>query len=527
MSVRAFLLRLGAPLCGAALVSCPAAERSMSAAPAPAAAVARIAPVAPPPSDASRPEGARAREPEPSAAESGEGPRSSASEGARAVEPEREPTPLLGAVAKETWVYSGPSFGRTKVGYLRAGALVQRGEKPEGFAGCAGGWYRIAPYGYVCVGKNATLELDQPVLRATRTRADRDAPLPYVYGQSRFPTPPYYTRVPSAAEQAAAEPELARSPHAAGAGGWREVPVEPLPDFLEGGRPTPWFSMSTHSPASPTAGRAMVKSAFSFLAFFDAGGRRFGLTADLDLLPMDRLKPVVASSFHGLALEGELTLPVVFVRTRGAWLYDGDPRTRGLTQSRPLAYREAVPVTGVSARVGSSRYLETREGKWLLDDGLVRIDPMKRRPGWATPGRSWLDISILRQSLVAYEGTRPVYVTLVSTGVDGLGDPEKTHSTVRGQFLVHTKHVSVTMDGDEVGDEFDLRDVPYVQYFHDGYALHAAYWHDGFGQPRSHGCVNLAPIDARWLFAWSSPPVPAAWHGALSLREGTLVSIHP
>ena len=54
-----------------------------------------------------------------------------------------------------------------------------------------------------------------------------------------------------------------------------------------------------------------------------------------------------------------------------------------------------------------------------------------------------------------------------------------------------------------------------------------AYWHDDFGTPRSHGCVNLAPNDAAWLFAWTKPDVPEAWHGALSLRKGTLVYIHP
>ncbi|HWA77859.1 MAG TPA: L,D-transpeptidase, partial [Polyangiaceae bacterium] len=92
---------------------------------------------------------------------------------------------------------------------------------------------------------------------------------------------------------------------------------------------------------------------------------------------------------------------------------------------------------------------------------------------------------------------------------------------------IHTKHVSVTMNSEEAGSEFDLRDVPYVQYFKDNYALHAAYWHDGFGAPRSHGCINLAPLDARWLFHWTDPPVPPAWHGAFSLREGSLIDIVP
>ena len=83
------------------------------------------------------------------------------------------------------------------------------------------------------------------------------------------------------------------------------------------------------------------------------------------------------------------------------------------------------------------------------------------------------------------------------------------------------------MDGDEASDDaFDLHDVPYVQYFHKSYALHGAYWHDAFGKVRSHGCVNLAPADAAWLFEWTDPVVPTEWHGVVGVREGTLVYIH-
>ena len=56
------------------------------------------------------------------------------------------------------------------------------------------------------------------------------------------------------------------------------------------------------------------------------------------------------------------------------------------------------------------------------------------------------------------------------------------------------------MSSDEVGEEFELRDVPYVQYFEDGYALHGAYWHDRFGTPKSHGCINLSPANAAWYY---------------------------
>jgi hypothetical protein len=84
------------------------------------------------------------------------------------------------------------------------------------------------------------------------------------------------------------------------------------------------------------------------------------------------------------------------------------------------------------------------------------------------------------------------------------------------------------MDSREADTEFELRDVPWVMYFKGGYALHGAYWHDDFGRPRSHGCVNLAPIDARYVFEWSLPDVPQHWHGAYAgqtFGAGTVVRI--
>ena len=68
--------------------------------------------------------------------------------------------------------------------------------------------------------------------------------------------------------------------------------------------------------------------------------------------------------------------------------------------------------------------------------------------------------------------------------------------------------------------------MPYVQYFQDGYALHAAYWHDVFGMPKSHGCINLSPEDARRIFFWTEPKVPEGWHGAAKALTGTVVFIH-
>ncbi|HEY4157545.1 MAG TPA: L,D-transpeptidase [Polyangiaceae bacterium] len=434
--------------------------------------------------------------------------------------------PILIAIARETLIYEQPSFHSHKIGYLRAGARVRRDPEPAGHEDCKLGFYRVMPGGYVCVGLAATLDPNHPIAQFSRVRPDRSAPLPYRYGRSLYPTPPFYSRLPTSAEQQVSEVELARHLSANTAYAWRDTLSDPTPAFLENGGQAPVPFGLEHQSHDLVQGRAVADSSFALLGVYDHQGRRFGLTTGMSLVPMDRLKPVVASTFQGVALGGDFSLPLVFVRSRGAFLYTSTAGS-GVALGRALGYREALSISGRSRRVGGVTYLETKSGELVRDENLVRVDKFQQRPGWVKPGRSWLHVSILKQTLVAYEGETPVYATLVSTGADGMGDPATTHSTARGVFLIHTKHVTATMDNDEVGDEFDLPDVPYVQYFTEGFALHAAYWHDAFGQPHSHGCVNLAPLDARWLFHWTDPPVPQAWHGAMSLRGGTLVYVSP
>ena len=71
--------------------------------------------------------------------------------------------------------------------------------------------------------------------------------------------------------------------------------------------------------------------------------------------------------------------------------------------------------------------------------------------------------------------------------------------------------------------------MPWTEFFspEKGLALHTAYWHDGFGHAKSHGCVNLAPIDARWLYFWSDPDVPPGWTMTAGVVEapGSIVRV--
>lgn len=439
---------------------------------------------------------------------------------------ELDPDLYVGALSKQTIIRSAPDIDAPIVGFARTGALLRRAATAAGTVGCRQGWYRVEPDGYICVGKTATLDPEHPLLRLASYQPDRTRALPYPYGKSRFPTSPLYTKIPTREQQQLAEADLVSHLSKKFGTLWADQADTPPPSLLADAARIPRPFGYPQLDRDFMTGRALVNSTFAFIDLFEAEGRRWGLTADLSLIALDRVQPVHESDFFGEVLSEQSGLPVAFERSRAQLYYQLTDRGV-LRPTRAIRYREAFRLTGREKDVFGATYLETRDGGFIRrHDDLVVIQRRDSMPKWATGTRTWLEVSILKQTLVAYVGDRPVFATLVSTGKDGLGDPETTHSTVLGTFLIHTKHVTSTMSGDAADDEFDLRDVPYVQYFHQGYALHSAFWHDHFGTPRSHGCVNLSPADARHLFAITEPAVPLRWHSALS-REGTLITIRP
>lgn len=145
----------------------------------------------------------------------------------------------------------------------------------------------------------------------------------------------------------------------------------------------------------------------------------------------------------------------------------------------------------------------------------LRIARLRPRPASVGEGKKWIHVDLDEQVLVAYEGDTPVFATLVATGKEG-------YDTPTGLFRIRHKHITTTMRGDHpIDGVYDVAEVPWTMYYDRSYALHGAYWHDAFGAVRSHGCTNISPNDARFLFGWSTPSVPEHWHGVR--EDGTRV----
>lgn len=199
--------------------------------------------------------------------------------------------------------------------------------------------------------------------------------------------------------------------------------------------------------------------------------------------------------------------------------------------------------TRVSAKVGNKRQVPRRIVVPLLESALDAagkpfayriaadewIDAFSLRqftpaepPARLLPNERWLDVDLDAQILVAYEGTLPVYATLFSSGT-------RTTPTETGIYRMWKKMAETDMNGLTGEDPYSVATVPWAQFYSPerGLALHTAYWHDGFGTPRSHGCINLSPADARWLYFWSEPQVPAGWTMAAGVAEapGSLIRV--
>lgn|GEM_PF-3061109 len=135
------------------------------------------------------------------------------------------------------------------------------------------------------------------------------------------------------------------------------------------------------------------------------------------------------------------------------------------------------------------------EGYWVMAEDLNRVVYQNYYPKGVKKNSRWMAINLTEQTMVAYEGLEAVFATVLSGGIE-------RRPTVQGVFKVQRLKDLRTMTGGSGELYYRVQDIPWVIYFHRGYSLHATYWHNYFGMPRSHGCLNVSPSDAKWLHSW-------------------------
>ncbi|HOU93682.1 MAG TPA: L,D-transpeptidase, partial [Polyangiaceae bacterium] len=265
-------------------------------------------------------------------------------------------SPGIAATVIAATIYQAPDVAARRLGYVRLGRVVRRDRAPVPGKGCKQEWYRVYPIGFVCTDE-ATIDLEDPVVRAASRGPDLSQPLPYRYGFVRA-TAPQYLRIPTKKEQIEAEFKLEEhlrnfaaeraewqrvllgandipldargvaTPNATPAPGfrpateWSEIELYGgkdgrIPWWLEGGRKIPNVSGYAAPAFAVFADRVRRKTGLSFVDAFRARSedleREFAVAVDLRLVPISKVKPDSGSPFHGVEVGPGFPFPFAFV----------------------------------------------------------------------------------------------------------------------------------------------------------------------------------------------------------------------
>lgn len=361
--------------------------------------------------------------------------------------------------------------GRTRRGTVMSARKAPTTRRCRAY-GRYGTWYEVDAGGYVCTSSGYTVARSVDAL--DQVAPVRNRPLPFEYGRVITDGAPRLSRRPTEAEA-------------------RRVVAGELDALPEG---------------------LVVEQMHGdfFLAVVettDIAGAPFARTSHNEWVRAADVEMKSTPPMIGEKLDDTQDLPLAFVHGEGKaplMCVDGEDLERCGWADKHARF-EPDGFTFVDGE----QYVRGPDGV-LVPRDRVRI--ARRHPRGDVPrGERWVHIDLDEQTLVAYEGDDPVYATLVSSGKPGRDTPT-------GLYRVQRKYLSKTMRGkDKVEGIYHVEEVPWTLYYRGAYAVHGAYWHNTFGNTRSHGCTNVAPADARWLYDFTSPDLEPAWHAAL--EDGT------
>lgn len=438
--------------------------------------------------------------------------------------------------------------GGAEIGELLVGGAVSRSETTmSGTDACPAGFYAVRPKGFVCSDDKVAV-----VAGSAAREPDLEHALPYRYGRANATTP-LYGRVPTPDEQVAAEPALGKhlsKADKAGATaihtGANDVPVDeravatggPVMNkssqgadadghrtrasFFEFNEGQPPANGTTDAVATVLRKGSAVAITATFMAAGPAGARRFGVLPDGTFLPVDRLDPILGSVFHGVDLTKEVALPLAFVLRNEVCPYRIANAKATRLEDDEVERRTPVELTNKWREIEHVRYEETKDGNFFREKDIIKVVKRTKFPDFVVGETKWIDVSLALQTLTLYEGRKPVYVTMISSGEGPLGDPATTPATQMGTFKISKKAVFGDVDAKESKEAFDIVAAPWNMEFAPGYALRGAFWSESMGEARAYHAINLSPIDARRVYQWIGGEVPVGWLGAAVPEEVTV-----
>jgi hypothetical protein len=249
-----------------------------------------------------------------------------------------------------------------------------------------------------------------------------------------------------------------------------------------------------------------IDSPYSFISYYDEAvvdGKRYYMVDYGGWMTANDISRIgTPSLFQGRAFShtpersfGWISFPIQTKRSPG---FSNDDYTgREVYRYQEVQIYSTTEVDGVEwYMIGPDEWIpEKRDWQRIIG----RVLPSKTPPEGVDNGR-WIEVNLKDQTIAVYDQGQLAFATLIASGIEPFW-------TRPGLFQIYQKLDSTPMRGAFEADRSDayyLEDVPWTMYYDKARALHGAYWHNGFGTPRSHGCVNMSVGDARWLYDWAS-----------------------
>lgn len=355
-------------------------------------------------------------------------------------------------------LYDEPKFSAAFRGKIARGETFNVLEFVEGDPECKAGWARLGVAAFLCLGRSTIVEGPAPF------------PLPHIGGNGL--TPFRYAK------------------------------------RRKGENPAPvWRSRAALRRGDAPVGELDPDHDYAFVRRRWADGERVLEDDTRRVVKEADVRRLIPSAFEGrdllndpLPTEGTLAWVVAWPKAAKLDAPHPDAKQTGM-----VPFQTTVVVSDASVRKRGTLFFPLQDGSGWVEAKAIRRHIPAPPPEGIADTAVWVDVEVSQQTLMLMRGSKPIFTTVISSGTG-------KNPTPPGIYRMESKLALTDMrsrSGDD--DAYHVEAVPWAMYFDGRFALHGAYWHNRFGNRLSHGCINLAPKDAKRVFDALDPMLPDGW----------------